>query len=261
MVSRGRKPPRDNTSLSFAQLVREALDRVASPEVRGDIIERALQHSGSPYVPGDIGRLTAFVEGPLFEIVEAELGPAAAAAVLEALRPAVDQARRETYIASGVHERVELASHLSLSGLTSERPAEPASVAPPSSAPLSRRTVLVATDDHELTQLAEEALRPAGYRVLTGPGGSLALALCVRHRPTLVLAAARPSPAAATELASLISLALGAEAPPVLLLADDPDAVAHPDVAAVLATPTNREELLAALEDFVDDDRRSSRPA
>lgn len=71
-----------------ACLAREALGRLASPEVRDRILEQALAAAGLDRVPDDPAAFGSFACGPMREAVVEALGEDAAAAVISDLSPA-----------------------------------------------------------------------------------------------------------------------------------------------------------------------------
>lgn len=71
--------------------VREAIDAVASGEVRDRIVERALERAGEAAIPEDPNRLREFVGTHLAEALDHVLGEGSSDAVVEGLRPIVER--------------------------------------------------------------------------------------------------------------------------------------------------------------------------
>jgi CheY-like chemotaxis protein len=69
----------------LATLVVEALDRIATPGARFEVLDRALLLAKAESLPTEPSALLEFVDGPLYEAVLAILGPGAATLLLEQL--------------------------------------------------------------------------------------------------------------------------------------------------------------------------------
>lgn len=83
--------PNLDLSGPYAQLLKEVLGSIATPQVRGMLLESALREAGYEMIPVDAERFRAFALGPLRFTVAASLGDDAAEMVLDGLRPALGQ--------------------------------------------------------------------------------------------------------------------------------------------------------------------------
>nr|HMR11752.1 hypothetical protein [Polyangiaceae bacterium] len=74
-----------------AQLVRETLDAIVSPDIRDALVARALAEATQSEVPALGQEFLAFIDGPLRHAIEQGLGPALAESLLQELRGAAAQ--------------------------------------------------------------------------------------------------------------------------------------------------------------------------
>ncbi|MCC6874399.1 MAG: response regulator [Sandaracinaceae bacterium] len=93
----------DDGANPFARLVREAIDRLATPEVRERILASALTLGELRRLPDDSGSFGTFACGPLRTAITAALGEAEAEAILADLGPAF--AQEGTGASSGIRRR------------------------------------------------------------------------------------------------------------------------------------------------------------
>jgi hypothetical protein len=97
----GAHPPKETSAI--AQIVRETIETVASPDVATRVIEEALAAEGLDAVPDSEAALRAFVNGHLARTLEDAVGSASAGYVIESLTPvlavlAADEASRERHV-------------------------------------------------------------------------------------------------------------------------------------------------------------------
>jgi DNA-binding response OmpR family regulator len=108
--------------------------------------------------------------------------------------------------------------------------------------------VLVVDDDPEMrAALARVVLRQ--FRVIEAPNAHEGVALCVTERPRLVVSDYDMPGRAGDELVAMLEVALGSDAPPVIIVTGgDPLRVPEGCAAAVLTKPVEPSVLLGALE-------------
>jgi DNA-binding response OmpR family regulator len=118
---------------------------------------------------------------------------------------------------------------------------------------------LVDDDERFLNSLAR-MLRARGYDVLCSSDAQAALSVCVKAKPQLVVADYHMPTMSGRQLAALMQLTLGADAPPIVILTADRHAPPEMDwVARVLHKPVDADELVAIIEEHAA--RKSSRAA
>lgn len=206
------------------RLVTQAIDREA-PRVaqRDDILRAALEAAGHDDVPDDAAAFTVFVLGALHDEVGQALGDEAAHAVVISLRPWLE---RKTAAAFD----------------------EPPTVAETEDAP----TVLVVDDDIAVRSGLVQMLRGLGYNAVSAPDGNVALAMCVRYRPRVVISELAIGEARGKQLAALLRVAFGEQAPPLVMMTSEPDSAADLNgTLPVLAKPVRADDLAAALAGLV----------
>ena len=203
------------------RLVRQALERVANEDERDQIMHEALVASGHHDVPADLGEFAAFLFGPLKTSVVTRLGDEAAEIVVDSLE-AVVSARCEAASSVGT----EFA-------------------APEQGTP----TVLVVDSDIAVRSQLIKLLKNKGYNPVSAPDANVALAMCVRYRPDLVLSECPPNATAGKQLAALLRVAFGDQAPPfIALVQNKEDKLPREAVAGVVAKPIEEASLIAAIE-------------
>lgn len=89
-----------------AQLVRETLDAIVSPDIRDALVARALAEATKSEVPALGQEFIAFVDGPLRHAIEQGLGPALAESLLQELRGAA--AQREAFASRPTPRRANM---------------------------------------------------------------------------------------------------------------------------------------------------------
>ncbi|MCA9625980.1 MAG: hypothetical protein KC731_43460 [Myxococcales bacterium] len=182
------------------------------------ILGAALDAVSLDDVPSAIGPLTSFVLGPLFDEVMRVAGLDVAKRMVRILRPLLQK-------------RSEL-----------ELGAAPGDGRAP--------TVLVVDEDIVTRAQVLAILSASGYEALSAPDGTVALAMSVRCRPDLVIAAVDMK-LRGEHLTALLSVAFHDDAPPIVLLTNDPGWSVEGDGVRVLTKPVNRAMLLEAVEPLV----------
>lgn len=115
--------------------------------------------------------------------------------------------------------------------------------------------VLVVTHDHALAGALEEALAVWGFEAVHAESEAAALHACVHRRLSAVLVE-RLREAATESVSRTLRAALGAEAPPLVIVGHE-GALAPPDTDAIsLQVPFVLDELRVALERACGDGRR-----
>jgi CheY-like chemotaxis protein len=229
---RGFIPPGALQGSQLQRIVTQALDRVVSAEDRDAIVTMALVATSATAMPETAGELTAFVFGPLRDAVDQARGNETSERLLMSLTPFLKQACR--------HEGSD----------PTQPPPEPTSSQPPTSSeppPTSSTAVNILVVEHDARTRAQlgQHLRGQGYEVFTAPDGHVALAVSMRNRPDLVIAAVTMPVVGGRQLMALLKVAFSADAPPVLLMADaDAGADKIEGAAAVVPKPLDAEQLL-----------------
>jgi len=250
---RGFIPPGALQGAQLQRIVTQALDRLMTATDREAIVNHALATASLAVMPGTASELTAFVFGPLRDAAEQTLSAETAERFLLSLTPFLKQACK--------HEVADF----------DQPPAQQPSSQPPSteperrssqpSAPSAGTILVVEHDARTRSQLAQE-LRKRGYEVFTAPDGHVALAVSMRSRPDLVIAALGMPVVGGRQLMALLRVAFASEAPPVLLVADgDAAAAGKVDGAiGVVSRPLDVDALLEQIGTLVTARTDPSRP-
>ena len=124
--------------------------------------------------------------------------------------------------------------------------------------PIQSEALVLVVDDDRLMREALRRMVERRYRAIEAPDAATALALCVKHRPSLVLSDFDMPAVTGKRLAELLAIALGDEAPPVVIVTGGDMARASGDgVARVLAKPVGLDPLLDALTAVLEETRAS----
>lgn len=119
--------------------------------------------------------------------------------------------------------------------------------------------VLVVDDDALARSEVVCAALDAGYEALAVADPQLALAICVKERPGVLLCSAELVGMPAMKLVRLVLLALGDEAPShMIYTSGNPRHVASRDVEATFAKPVDPERLRMALDLAIEKRRRDA---
>jgi CheY-like chemotaxis protein len=224
----GYMAPRRISGEELRRLVMRAVGRAAKDENRDAVMRIALLNAGESDVPDGPARLTAFVLGPLCEAVVEFAGDDAGHSMVQALTPLL-----------------RMKSELELPEDDAVTPPPPASEAPPGD-----RMVLIVDQEVAVRAQVVRVLRANGFNAVSAPDTNVALAMCVRRRPDVLVASRKLGTTDARQLAALLHVAFGDEAPPLLLLADEKE-LSEADraaAAAVLPKPIEEAALLRALD-------------
>jgi CheY-like chemotaxis protein len=236
---RGFIPPGALQGSQLQRIVTQAIDRLMTPEDRDAIVTMSLMAAGATAMPETASELTAFVFGPLRDAVDQTRGSETSEKLLLSLTPFLKQACK--------HEGAD----------PSQPPPEqtgsqpPIESEPPPTSSSAGNILVVEHDARTRAQLAQQ-LRAQGYEVFTAPDGHVALAVSMRSRPDLVIAAATMPVVGGRQLMALLRVAFAADAPPVLLMADaDGGAEKVEGAAAVMSKPLDPDLLLAQVSSLV----------
>jgi CheY-like chemotaxis protein len=260
----------------FAQLLVEALERVAAAHVRRRVLQLALEEARIAAVPDKIEDLTFFVSGPLYEHAQRLLGSDFADSLLVELAPVLDRAWATDRAALDAPARpatpvpeseVRTRSRSAIRKLDGAADTEPApapatddAAAPPSKrvtmpyldavlatppgAEPATRVLVVHADDAARSAIAG-ALEDAAYAVVTAPDTRVARLLLSRLTPALIVADIETLAPDFEPLRPALDEMIGnGRALPVVLLSDErrPDT---PDaVRAIVSRTSSRDELL-----------------
>lgn len=205
----------------LARFVDNALREVASLELAHQILSSALAADNLTEVPGQLMRFSVFVAGALHEQVRRALGPEAAEEVLDNLQTLLD--------ATSAAEEAP----------TSEATDEVAKAG-------GDAVAIVVDEDIAVRAQVQRMLRAAGHLAVAAPDTDVALAMCVRYRPRLVISGITTDASRGRQLLALLRVAFGEEAPPLVLLGDDGGALG--DAIAIVPKPVDEERLLEAVE-------------
>ncbi len=216
---KGHADPLQLDGAGLPSLVRRAVRQVSSEETVDQILADGLRRAEHDAIPLDAGPLTTFVLGPLFDAVLHALGVDEAVRVVRILKPLL-QKRAE----------IELGS------------------LPPVSD--RKKTVLIVDDDINVRAQLLSILSGAGHSAISAPDGNVALAMSVRCRPDLVISELRTGALRGRQLATLLKVAFHDDAPPLIILTDDPT-LASAEGVCVLMKPIDRAEALAAVESLL----------
>ncbi|MBI4951431.1 MAG: response regulator [Myxococcales bacterium] len=230
---RGFIPPANIMGPQLKRLVLQALEQalagVGEADARAEALKSALEKAGMPELPDDIDRIAEFAFGPLRAAVERSFGAEAATDLLKILTPLI---KRACDFENSVAARASAAN-----------PAPAAAAAVPEEG----RTVLVVDDEASARAELTQQLRGQGYGVVTASSGNVAIAVCLRRRPDLVVADAEMPGIGGAQLTVLLKAAFGADTPPVVLLSADGMAPPDVQVACVLQKPATEEDLKRAI--------------
>ncbi|MCC6523722.1 MAG: response regulator [Polyangiaceae bacterium] len=231
---RGFIPPANIMGPQLKRLVLQALEQalagVGEADARADALKSALEKAGMPELPDDIDRIAEFAFGPLRAAVERSFGAEAATDLLKILTPLI---KRACDFENSVAQRASAAS-----------PAPTAASAAPSD---GSKTVLVVDDEASARAELTQQLRGQGYGVVTASSGNVAIAVCLRRRPDLVVADAEMPGIGGAQLTVLLKAAFGADTPPVVLISADGMAPPDVQVACVLQRPATEDDLKRAV--------------
>lgn len=260
----------------YAPLVYEALELVAAPELRDQLLAESLWAAGLEAVPTDRTLFSQFVNDALHRVIAAKLGEEDADAVVLDLqstsgihqRASVMANKRPSSIPPPEAEEIEQKAGEEVDGELSgiHRPGlakaeEPAAgsddhdedlVAPeevPSrirSAPIK---VLIADDDETLLGMLERCLDAAGFQVATATNGRDALSICLKFEPAVLVADMHMPVLNGRDVAQLLKRMREDRAPATILLTADPTIPRHIDhVAEVLGKPVRAQHLIDTIE-------------
>jgi CheY-like chemotaxis protein len=210
---KGHASPMESDLRSF---VVRAIKQVGAEERADAILAAALAVVALDDVPIAAAPLTCFVLGPLFDAVMRSLGVEAAERVIRIMRPWL-QKRSENELGD----------------------------APESS---DKPVVLVVDSDLATRAQVLSILSGQGYDAISAPDGNVALAMSVRARPDLIISDLGVGHANGRQLAALLRVAFHEDAPPIVILTDDPSWRESSRGVCVLPKPIERASLLAAVE-------------
>jgi CheY-like chemotaxis protein len=236
----------------FAPDLSDALCDLLTRELADAVLFNALRMADTSVVPNDPAGFVLFVLGSLDVAVERCAGRVAADDLLTRVQPLLSRARAQVVTSasapssdvaprsypalpaidepvigvdeSGVHSLPEDWRPLPLQDFPSHDSAshDLASHDLALEDPASDPTLLIASADAVARNDLRRLLEAAGYRVVAAPDGHVALALCVRYEPTLVITDLEMPRVTGKELLSSIKLALAKRAPPVIMLTEVP---------------------------------------
>lgn len=256
-------------------LLFEAIDRVASPTARNDLIVRALKEAGAEGLPDDVMLLLQFVTGPLYATAEFALGTDAAGALVSDVQPILERVRKirssipptsgpppdiSSEAFGDAHDSVPPVSSaptLPPKGLY-RKAAVPTSAAhkrgtlPYAEVVVAQHHILVVDDDVIFLRGLTRLMRATGLNVLSAPDSGSAFRICERVRPALVISDLDMPAPNGLDLARQVRERMGENAPPFVLLTGtaDPPAVTD-DVKLVLTKSIRPEALLDAIAPFL----------
>lgn len=259
---RGFIPPGALQGPELQRIVCQALDRVMSPSDRDAVITSALTRIDEQALPERASELTAFVFGPLRDVVEQAFDAQTAERLLFSLTPFLKQACQHDSVAPEDEDDAPPTERMSPSGRVADgmptddgsatsapAPGDSAAAGPPLT---SGATLLVVDSEPKARAALSQQLRDAGYEVFTAPDGHVALAVCMRNRPDAVVAALGLPTVGGRQLMALLRVAFASDAPPVVLLADAESGPTKVDGAAALITrPVELAELLRTVAEVV----------
>lgn len=237
----GHMSPRMIEGAQVRRLVRQALERVATQQDTDAVMRVALLNAGEKEIPDDPGKLTTFVLGPLRDGVIEFVGEQAGDTLVRSLKPLL---KMKSEIELKIPEEPE------------EAPDDERSTSstPPARRPsdLGVSVIVIDSDVGERAKISR-VLRKNGYTGVSAPDANVALAMCVRRRPDLLIANLDDAGTTGKKLSALLRVAFGSEAPPLLLLTKADQQVDAQGVAAVVSAPVDDDVLLATLKELTKD--------
>ena len=188
----GHMAPRTLQGEALQRVIVQAIKRVV-PDDFTAVMRIALLNHGSDGVPSEVADLTHFVLDPLRKAADDLVGADKSSKLVKSLMPLLrSQARADEDLDGGDRDD-----------------AEPGNPVSPS--------VLVVDSDHMHRALLLKQLKQKGFSAVSALDTNVALALCMRHRPRVVVAVDEGD-IDGRNLAALLKVAFGAEAPQVILV-------------------------------------------
>jgi CheY-like chemotaxis protein len=194
------------------RIVRQALAEVASPERVEEILAEALADAAVPDVPEQLAQLSIFLFGALHAAIARAVDEEAARRVVDQLQAVLDASINE---AEGGSE---------------------------GALPDTQSLVLVVDPDVATRSQVVAFLKKNGLAAVSAPDDNVALAMCVRYRPAVVVAGHDAT--RRQQLAALLRVAFGGDAPSMVLLGGGE---ATGGVKAVVLKPVTEAALMEAL--------------
>ena len=223
---RGHAPPANIMGPQLRRLVLQALDGFADADAARTALDSALARAGLAEVPDTVEHIAEFALGPLRATIDQELGAQAASDLLKALTPLI---KRACDYETAVEKRGEDQGQATDEG--------------------TPRSVLVVDGDLDVRTRIAQVLRGRGFGVVTAADGNVALVVCLRRRPDVVVVATDAQGIGGGQLATLLRAAFGGESPAVVLLGESPAAAGdEPPLGAVLDRAPSDEALLGAVQ-------------
>ena len=121
-----------------------------------------------------------------------------------------------------------------------------------SRSPAPTRTILVVDDDELWCRTVTRVLRGMRYEVTSVTSGAAALSYCSEHRPALIITDQQMPEMSGLQMSNVVQLALGSEAPPIVLITgvDTSDADISP-ICRLLRKPVDPVVLVKLVEELV----------
>lgn len=115
-------------------------------------------------------------------------------------------------------------------------------------------TVLIVDDDEAVRASLERMVIANGWDAISTDDPHVALALCMREKPDVVVSDFDMPGLRGDRLAHLLRLSMGDDTPPIIIVtANDPADVSSDLVQAVLSKPVESETLCATIERFLEE--------
>lgn len=261
----------------LAALIVEALDRIATPAARYEVLDRALLLAKRDALPTAAEELLDFVDGPLHQAVHAIIGADAADLLHEHLGILIARAGYETDStptpsgprtlppkpAPGKISDVVPSSSRNGSGAYVKPPAVRARSSEtrhhtvsynPSTllGPSSRSRVVVVDDDAGYRRALMRVLDAAGHEVNAAPNTETALWMCEKLHPDLVVTDYELGDSDGVALAAEINRRMGEQAPIIILVTGSATLPKrHPGIARVMVKSVDDGSLVAAVEELL----------